>query len=465
MIEIAVFLIVFLLLIYFSVMLLRGKTNMKGGEYMTFVRDGESFCPSVSQLCLMILSNRTYSPYIKMRKVARKSGTSIPISPITTTSIYSPSKVYSKNEFKYVPDFKTLCENSAQYIITQSTVFIDSKPWYIRTLLSDKRVSDANIDLYGINDKITTGYGVCECSTLDHKPKNGQVISLISNNYSEQNDYYLINNNYLRLIVSGDKFIPLINELNKQSKFRIYIEFVYGNINYHEECKKNMYIKIHERTVNVLDHIIDYINSISSTNSKTYLFILRFYVNNNGSFYFDFDHESLFKQSDFSYNELNYVHNILMRERNTGKRNDIIHKVYLKVNPDISSLKLVHEVDPISKYIDPLIRERNNKRSICNYTIDSDKYHVLIYDEIRFYNLLNRDPLFTNINIPQSEKWYCDEWLSFIANDKLINAQIEHSENLSHHKSNIIEFLLRNINDKDLLIKIITDGLTYILKH
>lgn len=218
---------------------------------------------------------------------------------------------------------------------------------------------------------------------------------LVGSNLPNENDYtqFKINDKKINII----KFNPnILNNLSKnifnikyysnKKNIDIFLDFSYGD---NQNIELNFY-NIHKFTYLILNKIIDYLD-ISSSKINDYTFII-------GLLMKDIEWNKLFEalEDDFQF-----------------KENEIL------TNELIKSL---------------LIEKNNSQFYLLNFNN---------YDK-----LPSNQSLTKQIVIPPSESFDMDEFLRIATDNLVMNIQIEHSEEYFRHKSNIVEFIMRILNQK-----------------
>lgn len=120
--------------------------------------------------------------------------------------------------------------------------------------------------------------------------------------------------------------------------------------------------------------------------------------------------------------------------------------------------KIIKTIEPIKK-----IKKRNHYIFIIGVKIKQYQDWENIYEEIKEINfklpddsnyqlhdindysnhIINNNDNNKLINLPNSETFSMDEFIRLATNNSVYNIQIEHSEGLDAHKSNIVEFIMR----------------------
>ena len=215
---------------------------------------------------------------------------------------------------------------------------------------------------------------------------------------NEENDYtqFKINDKKFNIIKfnrkilnNSSKNIFNIKYYSNKKNIDIFLDFSYGE---NQNIELNFY-KIHEFTYLILNKIIDYLE-ISSSNNNNYTFII-------GLLMKDIEWDNLINNAlkNFQFNE------------NEKSTNELIKSL--------------------------LIEKNNFQFYLLNFNN---------YDELP--KNLSTKPSTKPIVIPPSESFDMDEFLRIATDNLVMNIQIEHSEEYFRHKSNIVEFIMRILNQK-----------------
>lgn len=116
---------------------------------------------------------------------------------------------------------------------------------------------------------------------------------------------------------------------------------------------------------------------------------------------------------------------------------DLYPKIHLAT---ISIIEKIIKANPINNDV-YIFRYLIDKDGLTNKT-DFDK--TVIFNNVNFHYYDENDGRFDTIIIPPTENvFFMDEFLLVNYNNQNFNIQIEHSENMEMHKSNLVEFLMR----------------------
>lgn len=187
--------------------------------------------------------------------------------------------------------------------------------------------------------------------------------------------------NLVRCLMDRRDIFKTLTHSIDQPQIEIYIEYSYG------KSRKviDLYPMIHKHTQLVIQNIIKHHRMVGWKNDEIYIFCLRFQLETN-----DLDDKNS-KLQEPTHNYINFQ--------------------------DI----------PIISNIEILTDDQTKKRPII---------HVYFYDECHY----------ANVRVPHNNSEFSyDEQLYFEIDKENYSIQIEHSENGWKHKSNMIEFLGRNL--------------------
>lgn len=132
------------------------------------------------------------------------------------------------------------------------------------------------------------------------------------------------------------------------------------------------------------------------------------------------------------------------------------HMIHLKTNEVFE--EIIENQDNYKRFIYRFQVDDNSIKLINKIYIQSDK----------LINSIQTNDKFTNIIIPETQAnsgSNFDEFLHFESiNGKIFDIQIEHSEGLDKHKSDILEFILRTTENETLINEILTN-LGYVFEN
>ena len=344
-----VFQIIIIILVLFCLFILTFKFvsyKLNGGEYLNcyYVENNKTINinPTVSQL---VIYNEKYD-----------------IKPYFNDEISYEEKVRKLDEF---------IDRCVKFNRKQATIYYNDRELRISSLSTARLISDANIDLLGtilLNNGgfiVKNGFGICEWHGDSKYGERSEIFTIYDGDIS-----YLTSNK----CYDKDKNIfiyeePIKSLIETNKKLSIYLEFSYKD----GEKFENLYKKIHKRTCELINEIINEIE-LEDDDEKVICFI-RLVVQEDG--------EISRLEFEPSRRENRYV----MR-RGDGKR-------MLIIGFDKSNFNTV--VVPATK---------------SEFSYD---------EEINLY-------------IEKNGRRY------------VIDLQIEHSEGEESHKSNLVEFIGRNVS-------------------
>ena len=314
--------------------------------------------------------------------------------------------------------------------------------------VSARTYSDSFYDLYLLskNEKIKYAISVCEINSniylqIDEE-KIGGGNNLITFYYTDPENFALIDD-------FKDSCEKIINDENMESSTEEIEELsskrppkLDGSSLFDDYTQ----FKINDKKFNIIKF-----NPYILNNSSKNIFNIKYYSNKkNVDIFLDFsygDNQNIelnfYNIHKFTYLILNKIINYL--DSSSSKINDYTFIIGLLMTKNIEWNKLFEALEDdfqfkeneilTNKLIKSLLIEKNNSQ-----------FYLL--------NFNNYDKSPTNLSstkqivIPPSKSFDMDEFLR-IATDKLVmNIQIEHSEEYFRHKSNIVEFIMRILNQK-----------------
>ena len=380
--------------------------RLVGGEYKNFKYLNKTMTASISQLELTPSDER------------------IPISELTK---------YSANE---------LIERSYERLKRQASVSWNKSTAYLSALNEAHLISDAHIDLLAliVNLKVVNfAFAACEWHGDTYRPECSELVTLYSN-----------------------------NELRTQrASFFPWLQTPYLSFCSYEEDDDTKEIN---KTINSLGNISTFIRLMNENEHRNYAQILRGYYTNESLF------EILSSIPDkYSSNRILDVVNATTISPSSSLA---LHAEALSaLHRSLESLKTIRSVPRIEVYLEYsynkesaielylAIHKHTQEVLMHILSMEKDNEHRYIYC-FRFTNLTDGYKSVKELNISDNTKVFIfdnsgysivqipntssefsyDEQLFVNYNENNYSIQIEHSENGSTHKSNIVEFLGRTLS-------------------
>lgn len=264
--------------------------------------------------------------------------------------------------------------------------------------VSARTLSDSFYDLYLIlknRSDIKYGISVCELTT--------NIYRKISDD-----DKISCGNNLISFIVSDNQNFAFKNDFKEN-----------------QNLEKFTRLKVNLKNFNLVHHY-------DLTNMQN-LFNIKYFENkNNVDIFIDFAYPN-----SISINR--YFHQIHDVTRY------LINKIIKITNSTIHNKNQNHYIFIIGVKIKQYQDWKNIYKEIkeIDFKLLNDSKYQL-HDINKYSNKINDNDLNNkSINLPKSETFSMDEFIRLSTNNSIYNIQIEHSEGLDIHKSNIIEFIMR----------------------
>lgn len=264
--------------------------------------------------------------------------------------------------------------------------------------VSARILSDSFYDLYLIlkdNTDIKYGISVCELTT--------NIYRKISDN-----DKISCGNNLISFIVSDDQNFAFKNDFKEN-----------------QNLEKFTQLKVNLKNFNL-------IHQDDLTNMQNIFNIKYFENKNNVDVFIDFAYPNSISIEQY-FHQIHEVTNILINKiiktiESTKPNQNQNHNIF------IIGVKIKQYQDWENIYKE--IKEIDFK------LLNNSKYQL--HDINKYSNKINDNDLNNkSINLPKSETFSMDEFIRLSTNNSIYNIQIEHSEGLDIHKSNIVEFIMR----------------------
>lgn len=264
--------------------------------------------------------------------------------------------------------------------------------------VSARTLSDSFYDLYLIlkdNTDIKYGISVCELTT--------NIYRKISDN-----DKISCGNNLISFIVSDNQNFAFKNDFKEN-----------------QNLEKFTRLKVNLKNFNLVHH--DNLTKMQN------LFNIKYFENkNNVDIFIDFAYPN-----SISINR--YFHQIHDVTRY------LINKIIKITNSTIHNKNQNHYIFIIGVKIKQYQDWKNIYKEIkeIDFKLLNDSKYQL-HDINKYSNKINDNDLNNkSINLPNSKTFSMDEFIRLATNNSVYNIQIEHSEGLDAHKSNIVEFIMR----------------------
>ena len=352
-------------------------------------------------------------------------------------------------------------------------------------------VSDATVDLFAVKDSIINGYASCEWIYDENRPKTNHLVSILSTTVTKHpimhvslsqrpivkpdrfndinpqvlsdTDYGSFNDGiYLDsfILKSNPKDLPSMKDVN----INVYIEFCYDKFDgdgltsrFKAFAPGNAYISIHERTSMILHQMLELMK-----HHKYDIFIWRIIVDNTGFCRFIHDTGVSYTHDHvFIYDEvplLDPPSKLVNRVRSEQMLNEIMNEIKRRQNRYREFINRFNAKSIYSKRgLKTLIGDHNKhlfKTIVSKYVPGNCKTSIpKSFKIMRFPDTIG--------------SFIYDEMLYLETSRAKIAVQIEHSEGMGNHKSNIIEFVNRclvtntRVNNVEDLLKKIYDELGY----
>lgn len=355
----------------------------------------------------------------------------------------------NSNPFGPLIKFNTFLYNNQLFTLSPNQLSVSAKTY-----------SDSFYDLYllSTNEKIKYAIGVCEINSNIYlqinKEKIGGGNNLITFYYTDPENFALIDDfkNSCETInkekIIDNENMESSNEAIEELSSKRPPKLVGSNL-YNENDDYTQF-KINDKKFN----IIKFNQKILNDSSKN-IFNIKYYSNKkNVDIFLDFsygDNQNIelnfYKIHEFTYLILNKIIDYL--ETPSSNKNDytfIIGLLMRKIEWN-NLFNALNQFQFNKKSTNELIKSLSiEKENFQFYLLNFNNYDKSPTDQSK--NKLTDQSKNKSIVIPPSESFDMDEFLR-IATDKLVmNIQIEHSEEYFRHKSNIVEFIMRILNQK-----------------
>lgn len=398
---VVLFLIVLLLFIAFIWSWRRREFRQTGGEYKLLKTDDEyrvGLSPSVSQYVLDMAAEE-----------AKQS---------MQNSIISYR--YHDGEVLDIGNVYRLLEASSDFLRTRKTLSYNGYACFTDNENRDKYISDAHIDALLIADICERVFGVCEYQPFTSERKGFDMVNANTFSHGTQIMTMIINT------IEGKDFKELRDAAMQRVK-----EIPIQNNTYpkdRQERSSSIYRYAGKYVCNtVYANIIDYKNHGMVGETKYFQLFSNIVLS-------EFNHSNTVRVFlEFVYGKFD--------DNSIGYRN--IHKTTENILKHIFSSRETHpelQIVIIRLYVE-------NNGNVVDFNMpDLDDTNML----------LDTGREFQNIVIPSTKKEFkYDEYIDATSNGINYHIQIEHSEGLQKHKSNLVEFVLRQHKPEAETIKLL----------
>lgn len=263
----------------------------------------------------------------------------------------------------------------------------------------------------------------------------------------------------------GGEYLLLVNKSNEMLPSVSQVDFLEKPFNYYF---KNAIKRLQERTIlETKDEIFNvksahYPSFVSDANiDLLYLYYQNLIESGIGVCELNsltYDHKNNLV-SKFKSNKFSVKKDIQIQKINNENIQVYIEFVYSDLNNIPLTYKRIHRVT--FETLEEIMRTNgNHKKFIYRFHVDEDEVYeekVKHRDKNIIIKASNPENKFKTLVIPSTQKdngCNFDEYLHFKAtNGKTYDVQIEHSEALDNHKSDVLTFILRTTESEDLINK------------
>ena len=425
--------------------------------------------------------------------------------------ILSPSQFVLLEQVMNIMCFNDILTKSIQQL-TEKRVFKFGDTVYASKHYSDKMLSDANLDLCGIvfnngnklKSDIKLGYAVCEWKD-DGSGAGSNVYSIYTYRKSSSSSSPLSPSSPLtpglkRLppttpipeamepldLEGGDEYKQYVNikenviqlSLDKPPMLdplhvHVFLEFCFNNFGEQNHLTRlNAFRNIHNATKEILDYIVD------NARRKS-VYIIRILVKRDGSLFNNIEtiKDSIrklwrYKIDDkeihiFNGASYEYIQPLINSKIDSVIGDKSFESKHKSTKTLVDQIKSIANVPIDNDYLRALLRKDpsiNNKESaitalnslfnndprIAERTVLYQQCISRLSDEFGASNIA-----FNNIIVPETTNTFAyDEYILLKKRDMNISIQVEHSEGMDRHKSNLIEFIARMFMMKDTYVNV-----------